>query len=83
MSVHPIIKLKYHKKLKVLSQLQLSRLIEVSQGFIAGIEAREKLISIPMLFKISSVLEICPRLLLQCTIDCDKCCYKTCKEERL
>lgn len=62
--------LKYYRELKGFSQKELAEKIQTSQGYISEIEKNIKSPTIRMLYNIACALEICPRLLLPCIIEC-------------
>lgn len=65
---NPGIKLKHYRELKGISQGELARQIQTSQGYISEIEKNLKSPTIRMLYQFAHALEICPRLLLPCII---------------
>ncbi len=71
---NPKISLKYYRELKGLSQRQLSVKLNISQGYISSIESGKKSPTVRMIYRIASILEICPRLLLPCIIKCSTRC---------
>jgi Predicted transcriptional regulator with C-terminal CBS domains len=72
---------KYRQRLGI-SQNKLAKRLNLSQGFISCIENDKKIPTIQILYKIASELNVCPRMLLRCTIECNKCtCSIRCREE--
>lgn len=70
MNRNPELKLKYYRELIGLSQEELAEKIQTSQGYISEIEKNIKSPTIRMLYHISEALQVCPRLLLPCIIEC-------------
>lgn len=57
-----------------ISQAQLAKRTHMSQSYLSELEANTKYPSIPMLYRIANVLEICPQYLLGCELRiCDNC----------
>ncbi|KEI16869.1 helix-turn-helix transcriptional regulator [Clostridium botulinum C] len=75
MKKHKINIKKYRRKM-LLSQNKLARRIEISQSYLSAVEREEKSPTLRMLYKISDELNVCPRLLIQCKIDCKNCIKK-------
>ncbi|GAA0076143.1 helix-turn-helix transcriptional regulator [Clostridium sp. CTA-5] len=71
---NPKINLKYYREHKGISQRQLSIMLSISQGYISAIEKGHKSPTIRMLYRLADALEICPRLLLPCIIECRTRC---------
>lgn len=71
---NPKINLKYYRELKGLSQRQLAKKLNISQGYISSIENGKKSPTIRMIYRIAKALKICPRLLLPCIIKCRTRC---------
>lgn len=63
------IRLKYYRELKGVSQGELAKKVDTSQGYISEIEKNLKSPTLRMLYHFAEALEICPRLLLPCIIE--------------
>lgn len=72
------INIKKYREKKGLSQNKLAKKIGVSQSYLSALERDEKSPTMRMLFKIANELNICPRLIIECTISCTEC-NKECK----
>ncbi|WP_142415466.1 helix-turn-helix domain-containing protein [Hathewaya massiliensis] len=70
------VNIKKYREKKTLSQNKLAKKIGVSQSYLSAIEREEKSPTIRMLFKIAHELNVCPRLLIRCTIECKYCTKK-------
>ena len=70
MIMNPRINLKHYRELKGISQINLAKDLEVTQGYISKIENGIESPTIRMLYRFADALEICPRLLLFCIIEC-------------
>jgi len=70
MNKNPEIKLKYYRELMGISQNELAKKIQTSQGYISEIEKNIKSPTVRMLYSFADALSICPRLLLPCIMDC-------------
>ena len=53
-----------------ISQSELARRAEISQGHVSKLEKGTKTPSLVMIFKIAKALEICPKDLLSCILNC-------------
>lgn len=69
MMKNPKIELKYYREIKKLSQKDLARKLEITQGYISKVENGIESPTIRMLYRFAESLEICPRLLLPCIIE--------------
>ncbi len=76
--VNALLKIKYWRKKRKLTQLQFAELLQVSQGYVSKLEKNLKNPTMNMIFKIAAVLEVCPKDLIHCDLDCDHCSYKSC-----
>jgi len=63
------INLRYYRRLKGISQKELAKKVQTSQGYISDIEKNTKSPTVRMLYRFADALEICPRLLLFCIIE--------------
>lgn len=70
MNTSPNIRLKYYRKSKKISQRQLAKNLGITQGYISKVEKGVESPTVRMVYKFACALNICPRLLLECTIDC-------------
>jgi len=59
-----------------ISQRDLARRINISQGYLSEIERGIKSPTVRMLCKIAKELDVCPRTLIYCNIDCSDCFKK-------
>jgi len=75
MKKHKINIEKYRMKISI-SQNQLANKIGISQSYLSAIERGLKSPTIRMLYRIADKLDVCPRLLICCTIKCNKCTIK-------
>jgi predicted transcriptional regulator len=69
---NPQLKLKKYRESKGVSQRQLAQNLGIGQGYISKIENGLESPTIRMLYRIAYELEICPHMLLPCTIYCKK-----------
>lgn len=77
-----IIKLSYYRKEKGVSQKELAKTLNITQGYISKIENGIESPTIRMLYRFSAALQICPRLLLPCIIkECNDKNLKKCECE--
>lgn len=67
------INIEKYRNIKRISQNKLSKKLKISQSFISAIERKEKSPTIRMLYRIAEELDVCPRLLIRCTIECKDC----------
>lgn len=74
-------KISYWRIKRELSQNGLAKITGISQSYISKLEKDLKTPSIPMLFKIAEVLEVCWKDLIGCDHDCKNCTYKSCNNE--
>ncbi|EKQ56338.1 MULTISPECIES: helix-turn-helix transcriptional regulator [unclassified Clostridium] len=63
-----IIELRYYRKMRKISQRNLAKKMDLTQGYISKIENGIESPTIRMLYRFADALEICPRLLLPCII---------------
>ena len=63
---------------KGLSQVQLAKVLGVSQSYISKLENRRtKTVSVGFVLKLSKILNLCPvNLFVFLSKCCDNCCYK-------
>lgn len=66
---NPKLKLKYYREIKGLSQTDLAKRIETTQGYISKVEKGIESPTVRMLYQFAHALEICPCLLLPCIIE--------------
>lgn len=59
-----------------ISQRDLAKRIHISQGYLSEIERGIKSPTIRMLYKIAEELDVCPRSLIHCKIECSDCFKK-------
>lgn len=78
---NPKINLKNYRDQLEISQRKISKDLGISQGYISSIENGNKSPTLRMLYKIADYLEICPCLLLSCTIGCKDCVRFKCECE--
>lgn len=71
--MNPKVNIKFWRELRKMSQKTLSKQLNISQGYISAIEANKKSPTIRMLYRIAGELNVCPRLLLNCIIECKMC----------
>lgn len=64
------------RKIKFMSQNKLAEKLNISQGYLSEIEHKLKSPTLRMLYKIAEELDVCPRLLIKCTIECNECTKK-------
>ena len=67
---NPQINLKYYREQKKISQKKLAQNLGIGQGYISKIENGIESPTVRMLYRFADALEICPRLLLPCIIEC-------------
>jgi len=67
---NPELNLKYYRKNKGISQNQLAQILSIGQGYISKVESGIESPTVRMLYRFADALEICPRLLLPCIIEC-------------
>lgn len=67
--------IKHYRQYRGLSQTELAVRAGISQSYLSEIENGTKGLTVALLYKIASVLEICPKKLLIC--NCKKC---TCRK---
>lgn len=82
------INLKFYREKQGISQNQLAKNIGISQSFISALERQEKSPTLRMIYRIAKELNVCPRLLISCTINCIECntdekCKCTCNKEEI
>ncbi|RXM79615.1 XRE family transcriptional regulator [Clostridium tetani] len=65
-----------YRKIKFISQNKLAKKIGISQSYLSAMEREEKSPTLRMLYRIAEKLDVCPRLLIHCTIDCKECTKK-------
>ncbi|NME95318.1 helix-turn-helix transcriptional regulator [Clostridium cochlearium] len=65
-----------YRKIQFFSQNKLAKKIGISQSYLSAVEREEKSPTLRMLYKISDELDVCPRLLIKCKIECSKCTKK-------
>lgn len=70
---NPKINLKFYRESKNISQVKLAKSLGITQGYISDIESGKKSPTLRMLCKISNALKVCPRMMISCTVDCEKC----------
>lgn len=66
-----LVNLKYWRKKKNLTQVQLATLLYTSVGYIYELESGKKAPSLKMLYDIAEELDVCPKDLLEC--NCKRC----------
>jgi len=64
------INLKYYRELKGISQKELAKVLEITQKYISKVENPIESPTVRMISRFTDALEICPRLLLPCIIEC-------------
>ena len=64
------INLRKYRENKKISQKKMSADLGISQGYISKIENGEESPTMRMVYKFSDYLNICPRDLVKCTIEC-------------
>lgn len=74
--MEPRINIAKYRKIKFISQNKLAKKIKISQSYLSALERNEKSPTIRTLYKIGNELDVCPRLLVRCTIDCKECTKK-------
>ncbi|MFV3012941.1 helix-turn-helix domain-containing protein [Clostridium botulinum] len=62
-----------YRKKNFISQNKLAKRIGISQSYLSAVERELKSPTVRMLYRIAEELDICPRLLIRCTIECSKC----------
>ncbi|MBO0572576.1 helix-turn-helix transcriptional regulator [Clostridium botulinum] len=62
-----------YRKKNFISQNKLAKSIGISQSYLSAVERELKSPTVRMLYRIAEELDICPRLLIECTIECSKC----------
>lgn len=69
---------------KFISQNILARKINISQSYLSAVERELKSPTLRMLYRIADELDVCPRLLISCRIECKKCTkiYKCIYDEK-
>lgn len=75
MKKHKINIEKYRMKISI-SQNKLAKKACISQSYLSAVERNKKSPTLRMLYKIAKELDVCPRLLICCTIKCTKCTTK-------
>ncbi|BDR81067.1 helix-turn-helix domain-containing protein [Clostridium tetani] len=65
-----------YRKMKFISQNRLAKKIGISQSYLSAVEREEKSPTLRMLYRIAEKLDICPRLLIRCKINCEECTKK-------
>lgn len=70
------INIEKYRKMKFISQNQLAKKIGISQSYLSAVERGLKSPTLRMLYRIAEELNICPRLLIECTIECSNCSKK-------
>ena len=58
--------IKRYRKAKVLKQKELADMVGISQSFLIDLECQKYPITLNLLWKIASVLEVCPFKLINC-----------------
>lgn len=71
--MEPKINIEKYRKMKFISQKKFAQKINISQSYLSALERQQKSPTIRMLFKIANELDVCPRLLIRCTIECKNC----------
>jgi transcriptional regulator with XRE-family HTH domain len=66
---NPELKLKHYREIQGISQTELAKRIETTQGYISKVEKGIESPTVRMLYQFAHALEICPRLLLPCIIE--------------
>lgn len=66
-----LVNLKYWRKKRNLTQVQLAILLYTTTGYIYEIESGKKVPSLKMLYKLAEKLDVCPKELLEC--NCKRC----------
>ncbi|NFQ84137.1 helix-turn-helix transcriptional regulator [Clostridium sporogenes] len=67
------INIEKYRKENFISQNKLAKKIGISQSYLSAIIREEKSPTLRMLYRIADELDVCPRLLLKCTIECSEC----------
>lgn len=67
------INIKEYREKQGLSQNKLAKKAGISQSYLSALEREEKSPTTRILFKIANELNVCPRLLIKCKINCDDC----------
>lgn len=75
MKKHKINIEKYRKK-NFISQNKLAHFIGISQSYLSAVERNQKSPTLRMLYRISDELDVCPRLLISCKMNCEECTKK-------
>ena len=66
------INLRKYRKNKKISQKKMSADLGISQGYISKIENGEESPTMRMVYRFADYLNICPRDLIECTIECNE-----------
>ncbi|HCL4549695.1 XRE family transcriptional regulator [Clostridium botulinum] len=62
-----------YRKKNFISQNKLAKKINISQSYLSSVEREIKSPTLRMLYRIAEELDVCPRLLIKCTIECSEC----------
>ncbi|CAM3045653.1 helix-turn-helix transcriptional regulator [Hathewaya histolytica] len=72
------INIKLFREKQKLSQNKLAKKSGISQSYLSALERNEKSPTVRILGRIADELNICPKLMIKCSIEC-KNCNKKCK----
>lgn len=64
------IDLRTYREMKKISQKKMAADLKISQGYISKVENGEESPTMRMVYRFADYLEICPKLLVKCTIEC-------------
>ncbi|APU61252.1 XRE family transcriptional regulator [Clostridium botulinum] len=62
-----------YRKKNFISQNKLAKKINISQSYLSAVERELKSPTLRMLYRIAKELDVCPRLLIRCKIECKEC----------
>ncbi|KGO13819.1 DNA-binding protein [Clostridium botulinum] len=65
-----------YRKKNFISQNKLAKKANISQSYLSAVERGLKSPTSRTLYKIAEELDVCPRLLIRCTIECVHCTKK-------